>query len=173
MVSFNDDFELELGLSSDDSCLTVDSYYSVRTSKYRSTVRISSSLVSPDTGLSLIRALQTSDDSHDYRLPPVDHEFEIDDGPYLLRGWISEHSGDPRLDEKDTFNHGVRMIESMPSEEVVKILGLRRSSGYPVSWCDSSGENTVFSYEAWGDVRDDSRQEEYIMVKMLFLMGIV
>lgn len=157
-----DDFELELGLSSDDSCLTVDSYYSVRTSKYRSTVRISSSLVSPDTGLSLIRALQTSDDSHDYRLPPVDHEFEIDDGPYLLRGWISEHSGDPRLDEKDTFNHGVRMIESMPSEEVVKILGLRRSSGYPVSWCDSSGENTVFSYEAWGDVRDDSRQEEYI-----------
>jgi energy-coupling factor transporter ATP-binding protein EcfA2 len=157
-----DDFELELGLSSDDRSLTVDSYHSIRTSKHRSTVRISSSLVNPDTGLSLVRALQTSDDSHDYRLPPANNEFEIDDGPYLLRGWISEHSGDSRLDEKDTFNHGVRMIESMPSEEVVKILGLRRSSSYPVSWADSSGTNSVFDYEAWGDVRDDSRQKEYI-----------
>jgi len=157
-----DDFELELGLSSDDRSLTVDSYYNIRTSKHLSTVRISSSLVNPDTGLSLVRALQTSDDSHDYRLPPAKNEFEIDDDPYLLRGWISEHSGDSRLDEKDTFNHGVRMIESMPSEEVVKILGLRRSTSYPVSWVDSSGANTVFDYEAWGDVRDDSRQKEYI-----------
>ena len=156
------DFELELGLSSGDKSLTVDSYHSIRTSKHRSTVRISSSLVNPDTGLSLVRALQTSDDSHDYRLPPAGNEFEIDDAPYLLRGWISEHSGDSRLDEKDTFNHGVRMIESMPSEEVVKILGLRRSNSYPVSWVDSSGANTVFDYEAWGDVRDDSRQREYI-----------
>ncbi len=156
------DFELELGLSSGDKSLTVDSYHDIKTSKHRSTVRISSSLVNPDTGLSLVRALQTSDDSHDYRLPPAGNEFEIDDDPYLLRGWISEHSGDSRLDEKDTFNHGVRMIESMPSEEVVKILGLRRSNSYPLSWVDSSGANTVFDYEAWGDVRDDSRQKEYI-----------
>ena len=156
------DFELELGLSSGDKSLTVDSYHDIKTSKHRSTVRISSSLVNPDTGLSLVRVLQTSDDSHDYRLPPAGNEFEIDDDPYLLRGWISEHSGDSRLDEKDTFNHGVRMIESMPSEEVVKILGLRRSNSYPLSWVDSSGANTVFDYEAWGDVRDDSRQKEYI-----------
>jgi len=157
-----DDFELELGLVSDDSNLIVDSYHDIRTSKHRSSVRISSSLVNPDTGRSLIRALQTSDDSHDYRLPPADHEFEIDDGPYLLRGWLSEHSGDSRLDEKDTFNHGVRMIESMPSENVIEILGLRWSDRYPVSWIDASSGDRVFVYEAWGDVKDDSRQEEYI-----------
>ena len=157
-----DDFELELGLSSNASNLTVGSYYNIRTSKHCSTVRISSSLVNIDTGLSLIRALQTSDDSHDYRLPPANNEFEIDDGPYLLRGWISEHSGDSRLDEKDTFNHGVRMIESIPSEEVVKVLGLRQSSSYPVSWIDASGADRVLVYEAWGDIEDDSRQKEYI-----------
>ena len=112
-----DDFELELGLASDDSNLVVDSYHDIHTSKHRSSVRISSSLVSPDTGLSLIRALQTSDDSHDYRLPPAGHEFEIDDGPFVLRGWLSEHSGDARLDQKDVFNHGVRLIETMPSEK--------------------------------------------------------
>jgi len=156
------DFELELGLAFDDSNLVVDSYHDIRTSKHRSSVRISSSLVSPDTGLSLIRALQTSDDSHDYRLPPADDEFEIDDGPFLLRGWLSEHSGDARLDQKDVFNHGVRLIETTPSENVVEILGLCRSDSYPASWGDSSNGNNVFLYEAWGDVRDDSRQKEYI-----------
>ena len=157
-----DDFELELGLTSEYGNLVVDSYHDIRTSNHRSSVRISSSLVSPDTGLSLIRALQTSDDSHDYRLPPVGHEFEIDDGPFLLRGWLSEHSGDARLDEKDVFNHGVRLIESTPSENVVEMLGLCRSDSYPVSWLDSSNGDRVFHYEAWGDIRDDSRQKEYI-----------
>jgi hypothetical protein len=157
-----DDFELELGLASDDSSLIVDSYHDIRTSKHRSSVRISSSLVSPDTGLSLIRALQTSDDSHDYRLPPAGHEFEIDDGPFLLRGWLSEHSGDARLDEKDMFNHGVRLIESTPSVNVVERLKLCRSDSYPVSWLDSCNGDKVFHYETWGDVRDDARQREYI-----------
>ena len=157
-----DDFELELGLASDDSNLIVDSYHNIRTSKHRSSVRISSSLVSPDTGLSLIRALQTSDDSHDYRLPPADHEFEIDDAPYLLRGWLSEHTGDVRLDQKDVFNHGVREIETTPSENVVEILGVYRSDSYPVSWINSCNGDRVFFYEAWGDIKDDSRQKEYI-----------
>lgn len=156
------DFELELGLTSEDENLVVDSYHDIRTSNHRSSVRISSSLVSPDTGLSLIRALQTSDDSHDYRLPPAGHEFEIDDDPFLLRGWLNEHSGDARLDEKDVLNHDVRLIEATPSENVVEILGLYRSDSYPVSWLDSSNGKRVFHYEAWGDARNDSRQREYI-----------
>ncbi|MDH5937947.1 ATP-binding protein [Vibrio splendidus] len=157
-----DDFELELGLTSEDSNLVVDSYYDIRTSNHRSSVRISSSLVSPDTGLSLVRALQTSDDSHDYRLPPASHEFEINDDPFSLRGWLCEQSGDARLDETDVFNNSVRLIESKPSENVVEILGLCQSDNYPVSWFVSSSGDKVFYYEAWGDVRDDSRQAEYI-----------
>ena len=156
------DFELELGLTTEDGNLVVAAYHDIRTSSHRSSVRISSSLVSPDTGLSLIRALQTSDDSHDYRLPPAGHEFEIDDDPFLLRGWLSEHSGDSRLDNKDSFNHGVRLIEATPSEDVVELLELRRSDSYPVSWDDSSNGDKVFNYETWGNVRDDSRQKEYI-----------
>ena len=157
-----DDFELELGLTSEDGNLVVDSYHDIRTSNHRSSVRISSSLVSPDTGLSLIRALQTSDDSHGYRLPPAGHEFEIDDAPFLLRGWLCEHSGDSRLDKKDTFNHGVRLLEATPSENVVELLELCRSYGYPVSWVDSSNGDRVFHYETWGNIKDDSRQKEYI-----------
>ena len=156
------DFELELGLTSEDKNLIVNSNHDIRTSNHRSSVRISSSLVSPDTGLSLLRALQISRDSWDYRLPPADNEFEIEDGPFILRGWLREHSGDARLDEKDVFNHGVRLIEATPSENVIKILELRQSDCYPVSWINSSNGSRVFHYEAWGDVRDGSRQREYI-----------
>lgn len=156
------DFELELGLTSEDENLVVDSYHDIRTSNHRSSVRISSSLVSPDTGLSLLRALQTSRDSWDYRLPPAGHEFEIDDDPFLLRGWLNEHSGDARLDEKDVFNHDVRLIEATPSENVVEILGLCRSDSYPVSWLDSSNGARAFHYEAWGDTRGNSLRKEYI-----------
>lgn len=156
------DFELELGLIAGGKNLVVDCDHDIRTCNHRSSVRISSSLVSPDTGLSLARALQTSDDSHDYRLPPANHESEITDGPFLLRGWLNELSDDSRMDEKDPFNHGVRMVESMPSENVVEILGLCKSDSYPVSWVDSSNGDNVFDYEAWGDVRDDSREKEHI-----------
>lgn len=165
-----EDFDLELGLTSEDGSLVVDSYHDIRTSNHRSSVRISSSLVNPDTGLSLIRALQTSYDSYDYRLPPVGHEFEIDEDPFLLLGWLSEHSGDARLDQKDVFNHGVHMIESMPSDNTIEVLGLRRSNNYPVSWIDNYGDS-VFAYEAWGDARDDSRQREYIYDGNVFSDG--
>ncbi|MBV1928149.1 MAG: ATP-binding protein, partial [Gammaproteobacteria bacterium] len=156
------DFELEFGLTSDENILVIDSYHDIRTNSHRTSVRISSALVNPDTSLSLVRALQTSDDSHDYRLPPVGHDLEIDDDPYKLRGWISEYSSDPRLDQKDTFNHGVRMIESAPSKNVIEVLGLRRSGNYPVSWIGTVSGDKAFIYEVWGDVRDDSRQKEYI-----------
>ncbi len=156
------DFELEIGFASSENNLIIDSNHNIYTSKYRSTVRISSALVNPDTGPSLLRALQTSNDSHDYRLPPVDHEFEIEDGPYVLRGWLTENSDDSRLDENDTFNHGVRMIETSPSRNVQETLGLHRSVHYPVSWVDSLNGDIVFLYDAWGDVRDDSKQKEYI-----------
>jgi len=157
-----DDFDLELGLFSKDGSLIVDCYHNIRTGNHHTTTKISSSLVSPRTALSLIRALQISGDSHDYRLPPVDHEFEIDDGEYVLRGWIKDTSKYSRFDQKDAFNNGVRMIESMPAENVEKVLGISRSKSYPVSWIDSANGNLVFAYEAWGDIEEDSKSSEYI-----------
>ena len=156
------DFDLELGPVSDENYLVIDSYHNIRTDKHSTSVRISSALVNPDTALSLVRALQTSDDSHDYRLPPFGHDFQIDDDPYKLRGWISEYSSEPRLDQKDTFNHGVRMIKSAPSKNVIEVLELYRPDNFPASWIDKDNGEKAFIYEAWGDVRDDSRQNEYI-----------
>jgi len=110
----------------------------------------------------LVRALQTSDDSHDYRLPPIGNDLEIDDEEYKLHGWIDENYSDPRLDQKDTFNHNVRMIGNSPSKNVIDILNLCRSENYPVSWNDKDNREKVFIYEAWGDERDDLNREKYI-----------
>jgi hypothetical protein len=156
------DFDLELGLAQGENNLVIDSYHDIRTKTYHATIRISSALVAPDTGHALVRALQTSDDSHDYRLPPTGNEFEIDEDEYKLRGWIDEYSSDPRLDKKDTFNHGIRMIEASPSKNVIEVLGLCRSEGYPVSWICKGNGAQAFIYEAWADVRDDFEGKQYI-----------
>ncbi len=50
----------------------------------------------------------------------------------------------------------------MPSENTIKIMGLRQSCSYPVRWVNSNNGSEVFFYEAWGNATDDSRQKEYI-----------
>jgi hypothetical protein len=75
----------------------------------RTSVRIQSALVEPETATSLLRALQTATDPHDWRLPNEDHlgtwngsRFEIDEGKLRLKGLLTsirqEREG---LDEHD------------------------------------------------------------------------
>lgn len=156
------DFDLELGLASNDNMLAVDSYHCIRTKDHCTNIRISSAMVSPNTAQSLVRALQTSNDSHDYRLPPSNHHFEIDNGEYQLYGWLDEYDGDSRIDEKDTFNHGIRKIESSPSNKVIKALELYRTESYPVTWINKNDKEQSFVYQAWTEKEDDLNKEKSI-----------
>jgi len=156
------DFDTELGLISDCKYLTVDSYHDIRTSEKRSTVRISSALVSPVTALPLVRALQTSRDSHDYRLPPINNDLEIDEDNYKLKGWVTDYYNDPRIDSTDPFNHGVKMVESSPSKNVIETLGLDRTIEYPVCWVEKKTGEEAFLYEAWGVEQKSGNVKEYL-----------
>jgi hypothetical protein len=156
------DFDTEIGLIPDCKYLTVDSYHDIRTSEKRSTVRISSALVSSVTALPLVRALQTSRDSHDYRLPPVGNDLEIDEDNYKLKGWVTDYYNDPRIDSTDPFNHGVRMIESAPSKNVIEVLGLDRTMEYPVCWIEKKTGEEAFIYETWGVLQKSGNVKEYI-----------
>lgn len=60
-------------------------------------VRIHSALVEPHTATSLLRALQTATNPHDWRLPSEEHSgmsdggrFEIDEGKLRLKGLLAE-----------------------------------------------------------------------------------
>lgn len=157
------EFDVELGLVSGSDYLVVDSNYDVNSRKLGTSSRISSALVAPDTALALLRALQLSNDSHDYRMPPRgDSGFEIDEGAYCLQGWLEEFNSDSRIDKKDVFNQGVEKVETFPSQAVIEALGLRQSPNYPATWVDASSNESVFVYEAWSDGREDAHRRDYI-----------
>lgn len=67
-------------------------------------VHISSALVSPEGSAALLRALQTTLNPMDYRIPPADDELEIKAGAFQLRGWVSTGSRSDGIDEYDPWS---------------------------------------------------------------------
>jgi hypothetical protein len=157
----NDDFLAELGLVSDDGSIVVGGYHDTRSRNFMLSARIETSLVSPDTATALVRALQTVDDSWDYRIPPAGHHLEIDAPPYQLVGWLVDVEHDLGIDERDPLRYGVRAIECPPSSKTATALNLEFVHNDQARWIEASRRNTVFVYEVWGDNRGDERDDRF------------
>lgn len=142
--------------------IVVHSYTEVQWKRYEEERRVSSALVSSDTALALVRALQTIDVSFDYYLCPEGHDLEIDEGPYVLKGWIDSRDGDPGLDEHDAFRNRTRRLEVAPGKAAKLHLGLTRKPEHPIRWYRPGREEPSFIFEAWGDrEREDERRLSY------------
>ncbi len=151
----NDDFLIEIGLDNEENMIVVDGYHQNRSERYNSNVSVSTALVAPKTADALVRALQTANDSRDYRLPPNGHSLEIDHIPFQLRGWLTESEGDLLAERKDPFRNGVGMIASRPAPEVIEILGLIYKFDHKPTWVDEKSGSPACIYEAWGDTPGD------------------
>ena len=123
------------------------------------TTRVSSALVEPGTGRSLLRALQTMDDSWDYKLPDEDEEdAEIDEAPYRFLGWLRHSYRDDGIDRKDPFRGHAFQISSRPGQRVAVACDLTRDKSGRPRWFHSEAEQPMFIYEAWGvDAEDEER----------------
>jgi hypothetical protein len=104
----DDDFLAEFGLGSDDGMIVVRSSHETRSPHFMQSVRVETALVSPDTASALVRALQTVNDSWDYRIPLAGDDFEIDVPPYKLLGWLNDVQNDLGIDRRDPPRHGAR-----------------------------------------------------------------
>ena len=151
----DNDFLAELGLVSDDGSIVVEGHHDTRSHEFRSSVRVHSALVSPETARALVRALQTVNDSWDYRIPPAGDDLEINVPPYKLVGWLVDSRHDLGIDEGDRFRHEIRGIECRPSSKTVKALNLEFVYEDQVKWSQGSRQKAVFVYQAWGDSRGD------------------
>ena len=156
-----DDFLAELGLISDDGTIVVGGYHDTRSRNFMLSVRVETAMVSPDTASALVRALQTVDDSWDYRIPPAGHDLEIDVAPYTLVGWLIDVEHELGIDERDPLRYGVRAIECRPSHMPETALNLRFVHSDQARWVDASRGKTVFVYEVWGDNRGDEREDSF------------
>ena len=130
------------------------------------TKRVRSALVEPATGRSLLRALQTMDDTWDYRLPDEDDEdTEIDEAPYRLLGWLQSSSQDSGIDEKDPLRGYAFRIDRRPGKRVVTACSLKRGEAGQPRWSNRQEEQPMFIYEAWGEPgKDDDRYNESFAV---------
>jgi hypothetical protein len=86
---------------------------------------VSTALVSPSASQSLLNALTTCPDPHDFKLPDYQEErMEFKSYPFELKGWIWREDTDNRLDEYDPFAGRIAYPPYQVGKSIVEKLGL-------------------------------------------------
>jgi len=148
-----DEFLTEVGIRTPirKGWVVVEGSIHAHFSKREENIRIKSALVSPETAPALVRALQTTSNPWNFRIPDEDDELQVDVPPYRLLGWLANIRGDTRFDEKDPFRYEVNQIQSKPGRQLVESLRLVPQIDDHRIWiCTDTGETALF-YEAWCD----------------------
>ncbi|HLL46275.1 MAG TPA: hypothetical protein VK399_06185, partial [Longimicrobiaceae bacterium] len=136
--------------------LVVDASVERRMGDRTEATRVVSALVAPDMGGALLRALQTMDDSWDYKLPEEGEEdFEIDLAPYRLLGWLRKPDRHGEIDEKDPLRGNATFITVRPGGRVMEACQLTRGAAGEASWGSCSDRLPMFVYEVWGEPQED------------------
>jgi hypothetical protein len=122
---------------------------------------LSSALVEPSTAPALLRALQTMDDSWDYKLPEEGEDrFEFDEPPHRLLGWLVRPERDNGIDEHDPFRGQARYITSAPGARVLEACGLAQDASGAAQWSRPGSNEPMFVFEVWGEQdRDEDRYQ--------------
>jgi hypothetical protein len=141
--------------------LVVDQSTTTASRAFRHEVRVSTGLASSAAAHALVRALQTTWDDSDYRIPPEGDDLEIDDGDYVLRGWLMNNDSDSRFDRNDRFCNGARRIECEPGRIITRALGLTRDTSGAARWFRSNDSEPTFIYEVWGHPEAEDDRETY------------
>lgn len=122
-------------------------------------VRIASALVRSSTAASLVRALQTMDDSWDYKLPEEGEHFELNSGEFELAGWLRTPYRDAAIDKDDPFRGRASSISAMPGARVADSCGLSFCRNPVPQWSCEGSREPMFIYEEWG--HDETDAERY------------
>jgi hypothetical protein len=122
-------------------------------------INVSSALIAPTTGGSLLNALQTMDDAWDYKLPNEgESDFEIDLGPYRFLGWLRSPDRDGYMDDKDPLRGNASIINVFPGRRVSEACRLTRDKDYHACWYSDSSQEPMFIFEVWGERDKDGDQ---------------
>jgi hypothetical protein len=155
----HDDFDRYLKPA--EGVVTVWGHWIGSADRREETVAISSALVSPSRSTALLRALQTTDDSNNYLIPPADDDREIDAGLFQLRGWIVDHSHGRGIDEFDPWAGAISYPAPRPSEAIAKLMSLK-SDADDRRWHQDGATEEALTVATWGTFHegDDDRREE-------------
>lgn len=149
-----DDFNAALG---SEEMLNLWGAWSQSDFRRTQSIRVASALVNPGRSASLLRALGSVTDAHDYVIPMADSDMEIDEGSFTLKGWVRDHTRDRRLDEYDRWAGGVSFPPPHPAPFIVELMKLETDSDQRV-WNDGS-QTTVMMSEVWGHYDEATHHE--------------
>jgi hypothetical protein len=136
--------------------IAVDGYERTTTGDRSQEFRVSSALVEPATASALLRALQTMEDAWDYKLPNEgEDDFESNEPPYRLLGWLRSPQRGQGIDEKDPFNGYARYIDTLPGRRVQAACGLTRAPSGAPRWSRDASLPPMFIHETWGEREED------------------
>ncbi|MBW2737586.1 MAG: ATP-binding protein [Deltaproteobacteria bacterium] len=86
---------------------------------------VSTALVSPAASQSLLNALTTCSDPHDFKLPDYQEEsMEFESYPFVVKGWVWREYTDNSLDQYDPHASQIAFPPYQVGESIVEKLGL-------------------------------------------------
>ena len=154
------DFDRVLGIGHER--LNLWGYWTAISRKQEESVRISSAFVTRDRSDALLRALQTTTNSHDYRIPDAVDDLQIDQGRYQLKGWVLDRDRSSGLDEFDPWSGDIRYPPIKPAKFVIEALPIVTDLDGRV-WTREDNDQNVIWCEIWGhhpNKQDENGVEE-------------
>jgi hypothetical protein len=150
--------EFDKGLYPGPGWMTVWGHRSGTEINHSESISVQSAMVTPHTSAALLRAIQTVEHPHDFRIPSEGDELEVDTPPYQLKGWIQDPHSEYGIDHEDPWAGSVSFPVPEPAPFVVELMGLttdvdRREWLYPGS------ATPVMRSHAWGQLQDDDKSE--------------
>ncbi|GLI39493.1 hypothetical protein KI811_15765 [Geobacter hydrogenophilus] len=151
-------------LSVDEDRMTLWGRWTSMSGRREENVNISSALVSSDRSASLLRALQTASNPHDYCIPAAnDDRMEFDSMGFQLKGWVNNRDHDSKLDQYDPWAGDIRYPTLKPANFVCELLQIQSDSEFRSWHLQSEGtRKEVLWSQVWGSCRskdDDSETE--------------
>ncbi|WP_434380578.1 hypothetical protein [Melittangium boletus] len=136
--------------------IVVDAYERTTNDDRSQEFYVSSALVEPATASALLRALQTMENSWDYKLPyEGEEEFESNEPPYRLLGWLRSPQRDDGIDAKDPYKGYARYVDTLPGRRVQAACGLAQDPSGAPRWLRDASRPPMFIHETWGEREED------------------
>jgi len=153
--------------------ITVGGGWHERVSDQKEDVSIRSAFVATETSDALMRAFQSCNDHHDYKIPDYEEDdMEFENGNYHLKGWLEYPSGSKRLDYFDHRSAEVSYPIISIGATVMSDLNLVSEFN---TWSEIGKAKEVIKCENWSTDRED--RDEYtnqcgmrLKVSLNFLM---
>ncbi len=112
-------------------------------------IHVASALVSPDRSMALLRALQSVNNPHDYRIPDANDDLQIDFEGFQLKGWIVDRYCDRGLDEQDPWAGAITYPSPVPAAYITDIMNLTSDTEHR-RWFVQGDHINVAWAQVWG-----------------------